>query len=744
MRGSMRDVPRQDGGVAAPRAPQADGEGGAEHKAAAGPLGTLYRFSDNGAARWRWRLPAALRGDPSAADALARAWRKAKALNEDHLQECISFDPAAGEIVLRGGDDPPLTLGEWLGRADAGAVAERAFAFVRHLGATIDHLERIGALPPALTPQDILIETRTEHVGGRDVERPEPVLREFVMHGAVRDLLPGGPAGAEEPWRGEWRAPGLAPGAAPTAAALRWTLARIAYRMLAGRVPDRTPTPVPGLSSRRNAALLRALSPNPARRFATCAEFACRLETGRPPRRAGSGRRAAILSVLLLALGLAAGRWYVGSREAEVVEVGGDVEEIPTKALSPEAEARLAEARAAKAAGRWAACREAARDVLREDPGHAEARTLESAATEAMRPWLRIEADRPGAWIVRKGERVRLPTSIRLEPGRTEGPWDVKAVVDGTTWSAFIPEFRVEEGWTGERTRRIVLSRGEVGSGAERKRRTVTLPEGRTFTMIWCPPGTFRMGNHGSESARDVRLTKGFWLAERELTVGEWKTIRPRTPSSVAKWNNSLKRPALDDLDARPIENVRWEEAQAFLRELNERGVDQGLGFRLPTEAEWEYACRAGTTGDYAGSLDDMAWYADTANSIRITDPNTRVVVSTFVPPQPGGRKKPNPWGFLDMHGNVSEWCSDAWDADWWRRQPSGAPLVDPRGPANGEGHVVRGGNVQSSASECASHARKGAPRVMDGFDGLFVPRRPEDDTRLFNVGIRLAADEID
>ena len=90
----------------------------------------------------------------------------------------------------------------------------------------------------------------------------------------------------------------------------------------------------------------------------------------------------------------------------------------------------------------------------------------------------------------------------------------------------------------------------------------------------------------------------------------------------------------------------------------------------------------------------------------------------------------------------MPEWCSDAWDSTWWLRQPSGAPLVDPRGPANGEGHVVRGGNVRSPASRCASHAREGAPRSENRFDAVLAPFQ-KDDTRLFNVGIRLAADEI-
>ena len=130
-----------------------------------------------------------------------------------------------------------------------------------------------------------------------------------------------------------------------------------------------------------------------------------------------------------------------------------------------------------------------------------------------------------------------------------------------------------------------------------------------------------------------------------------------------------------------PVEWVSWEDCQEFIKQLNSKGI--GI-FRLPTEAEWEYACRAGTTGDYAGNLDEMAWYKETSS------------YSTH----PVGTKKPNPWGLYDMHGNICEWCQD-WSGDY----PTGA-VRDPRGAAGGSHRVFRGGCCYSIASHCRSASR--------------------------------------
>jgi formylglycine-generating enzyme required for sulfatase activity len=158
-----------------------------------------------------------------------------------------------------------------------------------------------------------------------------------------------------------------------------------------------------------------------------------------------------------------------------------------------------------------------------------------------------------------------------------------------------------------------------------------------------------------------------------------------------------------DDL---PVEMVTWPQAALF---CNARSRLEGLhlcydeknaecnfdadGYRLPTEAEWEYACRAGTTGDYsfgneARQLGDFGWLAD--NSGKKT--------------HPVGKKKPNPWGLYDMHGNVAEWCQDVFDKGYY----ASSPEKNPHGPADGKEYALRGGSWKSSADALRSTARLG------------------------------------
>ncbi len=203
--------------------------------------------------------------------------------------------------------------------------------------------------------------------------------------------------------------------------------------------------------------------------------------------------------------------------------------------------------------------------------------------------------------------------------------------------------------------------------------------------LRWCPPGTFMMGSSKSEEGRDdvetqhqVTLTKGFWMGETEVTQGLWKKIMTqglwekimgKTPSSFKSGDNY------------PVESVSWEDCQDFLRKLNAKAPVAGFKWALPTEAQWEYACRAGTTGPYGGTvrLDDMGWFA--SNSGGTTHP----VAS----------KMANAWGLHDMHGNVWEWCQD------WYGTYSGGAQTDPSGPSTGSGRVIRGGSWCDDARDC-------------------------------------------
>jgi len=190
----------------------------------------------------------------------------------------------------------------------------------------------------------------------------------------------------------------------------------------------------------------------------------------------------------------------------------------------------------------------------------------------------------------------------------------------------------------------------------------VTLPGGAEMEMVWCPPGAFLMGYDGSQ--HQVTLTKGFWMSKTEVTQAQWKSVMENNPSYFKG----------DDL---PVESVSWDDCQKFC---------QKTGLQLPTEAQWEYACRAGSTGKYAGTgnLDEMGWYS--GNSGQKT--------------HPVGTKQPNAWGLYDMHGNVWEWC-----ADWYGDYPSGA-VTDPEGSSSGSARVERGGCWYSTAGDCSSSNR--------------------------------------
>ncbi|MBI1387506.1 MAG: SUMF1/EgtB/PvdO family nonheme iron enzyme [bacterium] len=215
-------------------------------------------------------------------------------------------------------------------------------------------------------------------------------------------------------------------------------------------------------------------------------------------------------------------------------------------------------------------------------------------------------------------------------------------------------------------------------------RLTLTLPGDVTMEFIRIEPGTFLMGSPPSEKDRDdiegpqhkVTLTRPFYMSATEVTQGQWTALIKSNPS---KFQGD---PAL------PVEQVTWELAQAFIEKMNQLGA--GV-YRLPTEAEWEYACRAGTSTRYFWGDDlyytDMAPYAwyDT-----VSDWSTH----------PAGMKKPNAWGLYDMAGNVSEWCSDV-----YAPYPAEAQ-TGPTGPAEGGVHVRRGGSYYNFGWDCRCASR--------------------------------------
>lgn len=228
----------------------------------------------------------------------------------------------------------------------------------------------------------------------------------------------------------------------------------------------------------------------------------------------------------------------------------------------------------------------------------------------------------------------------------------------------------------------VVKPKGAKGTGGVVKQKRVKGPGdmsldlggGVMLDLVFIRPGKFLMGSKKGEDfekpVHEVTISRPFHLGKYEVTQAQWEAVMGSNPSRS-------KGAAL------PVENVSWEDCQKFIEKLNSKG---GGTFRLPTEAEWEYACRAGTTGDLAGNLDEMAWYVE--NSGNKT--------------HPVGTKKPNAWGLYDMHGNVWEWCQDRYGEYGPGKQ------IDPRGPATGFSRVFRVGCFGDKADLIRSAARSG------------------------------------
>jgi sulfatase modifying factor 1 len=178
--------------------------------------------------------------------------------------------------------------------------------------------------------------------------------------------------------------------------------------------------------------------------------------------------------------------------------------------------------------------------------------------------------------------------------------------------------------------------------------------------LIWCPPGGYVRGD--GDSAHQVILTKGFYLGKFEVTQEQYEKVMSKNPSQFKG-------------DKLPVEQVSWNDAVEFCDELNKKErIPRGWEFALPTEAQWEYACRAGTTTAYSWGDNVTPQLANFKGS----GLNKTVEVGSY---------KANPWGLFDMHGNVWEWT-----ADWHGAYPRSS-VVDPRGPNDGSSRVVRGGS---------------------------------------------------
>jgi formylglycine-generating enzyme len=270
-----------------------------------------------------------------------------------------------------------------------------------------------------------------------------------------------------------------------------------------------------------------------------------------------------------------------------------------------------------------------------------------------------------------------------------------------------------------------------------------------SLAMSWIPSGNFTMGSPENEPGRhidegpqtQVTLTKGFWLGQTMVTIGQWKSVtgrgvreqllkgindetlydlggKPQLLRDFMKWSREAD-PATylgNEDDNLPMYFVSWNDAMEFCRMLTEREqaagrLPSGYAYTLPTEAQWEYAARAGTTtATYAGPLvvqgrsapvlDPIAWYgANTAEGY------TGRAVRNGAGPRDVAQKQPNAWGLYDMYGNIWQWCRD-----WYAPELPGGSVTDPLGPATGTGHVNKGGSFGSGAADQRSARRASNP----------------------------------
>jgi len=213
-----------------------------------------------------------------------------------------------------------------------------------------------------------------------------------------------------------------------------------------------------------------------------------------------------------------------------------------------------------------------------------------------------------------------------------------------------------------------------------KKEITVDLGGGVKMEMVLIRPGSFMMGSEkgapDEKPVHKVRITRPFYMGKYEVTQEQWQAVMGTSPSKFKGAKN-------------PVEQVSWNDCQDFMKKLSEKVG--GGAFRLPTEAEWEYASRAGTTTEYSfGDSDsaygEYAWYS--ANSGSAT--------------HPVGQKKPNAWGLYDVHGNLWEWCSDFYDTGYYAQSPAD----DPTGGGSGGARVLRGGSWGDDATFCRAAYR--------------------------------------
>ncbi len=317
-------------------------------------------------------------------------------------------------------------------------------------------------------------------------------------------------------------------------------------------------------------------------------------------------------------------------------------------------------------------------------PGNNPPETLTLKPPPPVPSSIRIDTKPTGATIFVDGQKKgKAPVSL---DNMTQKSILVKAELDG--YETLEQTFEIKSGETIKR--RIVLAQIPIPAAPK----TISGPHGMEFVLI--KAGSFMMGSPKDEPGAQenewpqhkVKITKDFFMQTTEVTQGQWKAVMGDNPSSFKECGDDC-----------PVERVSWNDVQRFIERLNVRGGEKV--YRLPTEAEWEYAARAGTTTPFAFGdclSTDEANYD--GNYPLQGCPEGEYRKKTI----PVGSLKSNAWGLYDMHGNVWEWCQDWYKKDYYKE----SPVDDPQGPDSGEYRVIRGGYWYRNAAYCRSADRDG------------------------------------
>jgi formylglycine-generating enzyme required for sulfatase activity len=476
----------------------------------------------------------------------------------------------------------------------------------------------------------------------------------------------------------------------------QYALAVMAYEMLAGHLPFENVNwqvlkeavlhgdiaSIPGAPWRAMEALQRGLSKNGEERYRSCGEFVAALRgrntvkispratnapTGGTTPAASKGKEKkkragwGWLAALALAVGLGAGAWWWQGRTTTASQEAADTESLEVAPSGPAGEEPFESPREEEVDDSLQGIQ------LQEELPSGIRHQMEEIQRRVEEAERRLEEERAAAektrheleeWLARMKQQQE-PTARERNTEEEKNP--------------------VQTPPLGEERR----------AGEER---VFTLPGGARMVMVWCPAGSFMMGESGRQ--HPVTLTHGFWLAKHEVTQAQWKSVMGR--------GNNPSHFKGDDL---PVESVTSDYLRDFCRKA---------GLRLPTEAEWEYACRAGSTTEYfwGNTLN-----GDKANCDGNSPYGTWMKGTNLGKTTQGGKYPANRWGFCDMHGNVWERC-----ADWYGDYPAGA-VTNPTGPFSGSARVYRGGSWDSSAGDCRSAKRgRNPPSGSAGFRPARTP----------------------